>query len=118
MTSIEFNRRREYYISLSYAAGIFSDTTTVVNFIYKATCIDSLSRKYEMFCSKPTFCIFGASVYNACKSLYFERFSLTEFLIQRKYFLSFYNRCSQYQKSLIDSDKSFEALINFNDNPK
>ena len=105
----EFVRRMESYMPLNVAAGIFVNRPEI-NHIYKVQLI-LYDRKCTTYVVHVTDYTYNDVFKDSCIALYFDKFTLEEFKLQYKYFRSFYNRCSQFQKRVLRENQLLCSLV-------
>lgn len=110
MTTKEFNRRCAFYAVFESAAALFAFPEK--EFVYRVTVVDSLGSKRVFFHGMPSIVVPESLM--DCKCIYFDKFTRSDFDIQRKYFLSFISRCSKFQLEIIRSRQLFPFLLNNN----
>lgn len=112
MTTKELFHRLQAFSSLNLACRLFYSGSDVVrDFIYSVQfCWHG--RKSLMYVITPFAC-FGESFIPECDYLYFDRFTRDQFKSQVKFFISFYNRCSQRQKDIVRSSGQVVDLLYF-----
>lgn len=109
MTSKVFFRRVEDYSSLNEACTIF-DVCSDIGHIYRCTMCHSNVKRVQ-YLRNPQDFICDRALACSCVSLWFDKFTREQFEVQFKYFKSFYDRCSLYQKELLRSSYVLNSLV-------
>lgn len=110
MTTKELLRRLDYYSSLEFASMYFDDDS--IECVYRIV-VHTPQESITRYSSDVHLYFATSDFMKDIEALYIEKFSRSAFLVQVRYFIGFYNRCSIRQREVLRSSGKLYSLLQY-----